>query len=85
MIWALLASLAGLAALALHHAAAAWRWRWREQSLNARLREQSTRREVFEKTLARLRHDYDEGKLTIGEDYHTLFVRLTSETRSGSE
>lgn len=85
MIWALLASLAGLAALALHHAAAAWRWRWREQSLQARLREQSTRREVFEKTLARLRRDYDDGKLSIGDGYRSLFERLTNETRSGSE
>ena len=60
------------------------RWRWARLSLEARLREAQTRGEVFERALARLREDEKAGKLSINEDYRSLFERLTAEARGPS-
>lgn len=84
MFWAvLLVGYAALAVVGLRWSAAAYRWTWRERSLEARLRDERTRREVFERALARLRRDYDAGALELNESYRSLFERLTAEARAG--
>lgn len=59
------------------------RFKWRELSLAARLREAQTRIEVLEKVIVRLKSDYAAGKLTINDEYRSLFERLTADVRAG--
>ncbi|MBI2297875.1 MAG: hypothetical protein HYU66_02785 [Armatimonadetes bacterium] len=84
MVWFSLLTLGLAVGLAVRLNALKYRWRWAELSLEARLREAETRAEVVEKVLARLKNDLAAGKLTINDEYRSLFERLTSEIRSES-
>ena len=80
----LLISWAGLLAVGLKLIDVRDHWHWRQMSLEARLRHQRTRAEVYQRALGRLRADWQAGKLLIGEDYRALFERLTNEGQSGA-
>lgn len=83
MLLVTLAAVAAAGWLAVRHDEQRRAWRWRELSLEARLREATTRGLVFERALARLRTDYVQGTLQLNDDYRPLFERLTAEARPG--
>lgn len=82
MRWAIALLLVLLGAGAVYWSEERYRWHWRELSLTARLRDKETRLEVFQRVLARLKADYEAGKLQVNEEYRELFERLTADVRS---
>ncbi|MCC7492512.1 MAG: hypothetical protein IT204_09210 [Fimbriimonadaceae bacterium] len=59
---------------------AARAWHWRELSLQARLREAQTHRDVYQRALARIGADLRSGKLQVNAEYRSLLERLTADT-----